>query len=36
MQYQNQMGVKADYQTMLRSMIPSNPTGAMQMAIKVC
>ena len=29
MQYQNQMGVKADYQTMLRSMIPSNPTGAM-------
>lgn len=36
MQLQSSFGGRADYQAMFRSMIPSDPQGAMQMAIKIC
>jgi len=36
LQFGSQMGVKPDYQQILRGMIPSDPQSAMQMAISVC
>ena len=36
MQLQSSMGGKMDYTTVLSSMVPSDPQGAMKMAISVC
>jgi hypothetical protein len=36
MKFSSQLGIKPDYIQMLRSMVFSDPQGAMNMAIKVC
>jgi type II secretory pathway component PulL len=36
LQLQQSMGGKMDYSSVLSSMIPSDPQGAMKMAISVC
>jgi hypothetical protein len=36
MKFSSQLGIKPDYIQMLRSLIITDPQGAMNMAIKVC
>ena len=36
MKFSSQLGIKPDYIQMLRSMVFTDPQGAMNMAIKVC